>query len=225
MKWETNQLIGENSNDFSKAEEENNDDNSSHSLRDVDVPSNGSRSKRVIQNVKRMKSDKRNGWILDAFEYKQRVASLPPDRLSCVVCSKDFSTPMKLRRHEHEVHLTKADQKKLRNRNVKAKNVALTMCDLCNKPFKNIESHKMNHLPPEVVTTVEGSCRPHYRCLKCASVFSEKKKYLEHSTRDCKAVESLENSNDAPHAQKLQTEKNFLCNQCGQAFKYDHFPL
>lgn len=219
MKRKNNQMVGENSNDCNKTEEEN-DDNSHHTLRDSDAPTNGFRSKRVIKSAKHIQVNREKGVFLDAFEYKQRVASLPTDRLSCVVCSKVFSTPIKLRRHEYEVHLTKEERDKLRRSN-RALNVASTMCDICNKPFKNIESHKMHHLPPEVITTVEGSWRPHYRCLKCESLFSEKKKYFEHKTRDCKATEILEDSNYAPHTDKPQTEKNFLCNQCGQAFKYD----
>lgn len=183
--------------------------------------------KRVKKTPKHIQANREKGLILDAVEYKQLIASLPKERLFCAICKKDFSTSTKVRRHEFEVHLTKEEQNKLRNRsnvpNVdKEKNVVATMCDICKMPFKNIESHKLNHLPSEVMTTVEGSWRPHYRCLKCDSLFSDKKKYLGHVMHDCKVEETLENSNYAQHTQKLRTEKNFLCNQCGISFNRKH---
>lgn len=189
----------------------------------------GGINKRVKKTAKHLQANREKGLILDAEKYKLMVASLPKERLTCVVCSKNFSTSTKVRRHEIEVHLTREEQNKLRNRsssssvsNVEKTESVATMCDICDKPFKNIESHQLNHLPSEVMATVEGSWRPHYRCIKCDSLFSEKKKYLTHVTRECKVEESLENSNYAQHTLKLRTEKNFLCKYCGHSFNRKH---
>lgn len=196
----------------------------------TNADSNSVKARRVKKTAKHVQANKEKGLILDAAEYKRMVASLPKERLTCVICSKNFATSTQVRRHEVQVHLTKEEQSKMRSRSssfstfnvAQTKNDVAEMCDICNKPFKNIESHKMNHLPTEVMTTVEGKWRPHYRCLKCDSLFSEKKKYLNHVTHECKNENILENSNYAQHAQKLRTERNFLCNQCGQAFNRKH---
>lgn len=191
------------------------------------VSSGGGIKKRIKKTAKHLQANRDKGLILDAFEYKQMIASLPKDRKFCAVCKKNFDSPTKVRRHELEVHLTKEEKMKCRIRNYVSSvatvdNDVATMCDICKMPFKNIESHRLNHLPPEVMVTVEGSWRPHYRCLKCDTLFSEKKKYLAHVVHDCKVEESLENSNYAQHTQKLRTEKNFLCNQCGVSFNRKH---
>ncbi|KAG4075532.1 hypothetical protein HA402_003357 [Bradysia odoriphaga] len=117
--------------------------------------------KRGIKNAKHIEANREKGLVLDAVQYKQRVASLPIDRLNCVVCSKGFPTTFRLRRRELDVHLTKEDQNILRNSPAdvteKSSNLEPTICDICNLPFKNMTYHKASHLPPEVITTVEGS--------------------------------------------------------------------
>lgn len=220
MKWE-NDLIGNQPTNLNKS-----DGSLDENTSDKKQVKSFALNKRVKKTAKHLQANKDKGLILDAYEYTQMIATLPKGRLNCAVCDKKFATPTQLRRHEFEVHLTKEEQSKLKTRRTtiydEVKNTEPVMCEICNKPFKNIESHKINHLPPEVMTTVEGSKHPHYRCLKCQSLFSDKKKYLKHITHDCKAEEIIENSNYAQHTEKLRKERNFLCNQCGQAFNRKH---
>ncbi|KAG4067673.1 hypothetical protein HA402_005445 [Bradysia odoriphaga] len=164
-------------------------------------------------------TDKGKKLILTAFEYKEMIGSLPKERLSCAICGKDYPSLASVRRHETQVHLTKEERQKYRNSISdihKPEDDESTMCDICNFPFKNIDWHKKNHLPPGVTIAVEGSYRPHYRCLKCDSVFTKKQKYLSHAMTDCKEDGTPENANNDQHTD--EPEKNFLCNQCGQSF-------
>ncbi|XP_037024851.1 zinc finger protein 652-B-like [Bradysia coprophila] len=170
---------------------------------------------KASEDGKRTDGDKK--MILTAFEYKEMIASLPKERLSCAICGKECPSLASVRRHETEVHLTKEERQKYRSSTSdihKATDDVATMCDICNFPFKNIDWHKKNHLPPGVITAVEGSYRPHYRCLKCDSLFSKKQTYLSHAMTECKAEGTPENA-DQPTD---ELEKNFLCNQCGQSF-------
>lgn len=167
-----------------------------------------------------LEANREKGLILTAGDYKELIDPLPTDRLTCAICSRDFPTPDRLRRHELAVHLTKEEARKFRSctssRPTMWVDDVATMCDLCNFPFKDIELHKKNHLPPGVTTKVEGSSRPHYRCLTCDLLFTSKIQYLSHkATSDCKEEET---PNNDQHAGEQPTEKNFLCNKCGQSF-------
>ncbi|KAJ6640607.1 PR domain zinc finger protein 5 [Pseudolycoriella hygida] len=181
-------------------------------------------NKQVKKTAKHIEANRKKGLILDAFGYMQLISLLPKERTNCAVCNKTFSTLQQIRRHELEVHLMKEDRKKVicitSSRNVESAKTQPGLCEICNKTFRNIKSHKSNHLPPEVITLVEG--RLQYRCLKCELLLSTKKSYLDHVHRDCNNGESLENSNYAAHHLTLRTQKTFLCNICGHVFNRKH---
>lgn len=178
---------------------------------------------RVMKTPKQLESSREKKLVLDAFEYKEMVDSLPQKRLTCGVCQKKFPDFTKLRRHELQVHLTKEEQSKFRNRalgNLEVKTKVSVACDLCKRNFKDLDalnSHKINHLPPEVITTVEGSPLPHYRCLNCDSLFTDKHKYTTH-VRHCESEEAKNNS-VLNLLKQRQEERKFLCNKCGQSFR------
>lgn len=183
------------------------------------------RGKTVKKTSGHLQANIEKGLILDAYEYREMIISLPDDRLNCAICDKIYSTTLQVRRHELEVHLMKEERNKFRTwrSTIQTKvvkevpTIEPTMCDICNKPFKHIEAHKISHVEvsSEVVVPVEGSRHPQYRCLNCNTIFPYKDAYLAHTKRQCELKEIV---TDTQEVKPLEKEKNFLCTQCGQAF-------
>ena len=178
---------------------------------------------RLISNVTCgliTRADKSSRSIkLDAGEYQEKIASADPDRLSCILCGREYFTARQVRRHEIDVHLPREEQMKFRasvdwskglkrtkqmipTHNVEDKEKVIEMkkvsliceiCGLATKSNKNLQVHMTTHTGEK-----------NYLCSECGDCFAR-----EHT---------LQSHELAIH----KKERNHICQYCGKSFVFKY---